>query len=46
MMNVYLERAAAVLELIGVYDPETDCVDYETIQRKAEEIEIAAQTSE
>ena len=46
MMAVYLERAAAVLELIGVFHSETDCIDYETIREKAEEIKKTAKANE
>ena len=37
-LQVYLNRAAAMLELVGCFDPENETADYATLRRKQDEL--------
>lgn len=37
-LQVYLNRAAAMLELVGCFDPENETADYATLRRKLDEL--------
>lgn len=37
-LRVYLNRAAAMLELIGCFDAENDTADYPTLSRRLDEL--------
>ena len=37
-LRVYLNRAAAMLELIGCFDSENEATDYPTLSRRLEEL--------
>lgn len=45
MMQLYLERAAAMLELLGLFDPENDGMEYMTLRDKADALNEAARLS-
>lgn len=47
MGRIYLERAAAALELAGLFDEEAgDCVDIKTVREKLRALENAAQLAD
>ena len=37
-LQVYLNRAAAMLELVGCFDPENEIADYATLNRRLDEL--------
>ena len=37
-LQVYLNRAAAMLELVGCFDPENETADYATLSRRLDEL--------